>query len=792
MVHDKLCRLDDDTLARRAAAGDRIAMEALLDRHSRTAARLAYSMLGRHDEALDAAQVALLQVARELPGWKGTSFKGWLYTCVHSAAVNFLRHSAMHARHEERAAAERTEQERVTPERNIERQETLALMREELAALPAETALALSLHHLEGMPVAVVASEAGISIDACKQRMARGREVLRERLQRRGVSLASVALVATLIENLFTSARAWTANLGPHELQRVIQTALGFTSEDLPATPTSGIPGQMNKPQLIRWTPAVFETCILSLLKSKPIIFGVTVLALIAGTVLVGISASGIGASWNSNSLAAKKSLNTTLGQNTKSLAVAESDIVSVTAAASPALVAAPRWAMRESKVSDVHDAPLSISAAGKNVALLTQAYDGLQLIRSTDEGRTWQLKEKEKMSGNYSGGVVSLDEKGGTVVVGFHDNKDWSTWKNNQHQPSEQEKKEASSFEASLRESDSETFGSLMAKHSAKQDSNHFFEFKEYMDYQVDWVLLNGNTPPIRISTSSSTPQLVRNALQRWIFLSNTTGDSVTTRILLSNTGETPHEISAIVTNSIGMGWVENEKILGVVACEQNHLTHILSDDSGNTWKKSEIPCVLDNGCETLHIDVRPVCLDHVGQELLLVVGALTLPVNASIEEKWRAKLQYFALNSKDLGKTWSPPCVLTVPTNWMLEDTEFCRSTHLLRDKLVGLGFKESSIRTSILNEDDDSLDYRYPRIFTSDKSNQTWNEEPLFAGFVCTEDVVSCTSSTLYMAALCLPEEKLVTRSSTDFELKIRCMYQTTAPTAVEAAFGNKEQF
>jgi len=215
---------DDDALARRAAEGDRRALEALLERHTPTAARVAYLVLGNREDALDAAQEALAKAARTLnSAWSGQSFRAWLCVLARGCAVDLLRNRAALRKRE---AAKARETELAMPQSNLERAETLAALREELAALPDETAGALVLHHLEGLPVVEAAAQLAISTDACKQRLHRGRETLRERLERRGVRLASLALLLGLVEELCRSSQAWAAELPAATLQGMTQSAV--------------------------------------------------------------------------------------------------------------------------------------------------------------------------------------------------------------------------------------------------------------------------------------------------------------------------------------------------------------------------------------------------------------------------------------------------------------------------------------------------------------------------------------------------------------------------------------
>ena len=63
----------DDALAAAAAKGDRAALEALLRRHASLVNAVCRRVLGHPEDALDAAQEALLAIARKIHTFDGRS-----------------------------------------------------------------------------------------------------------------------------------------------------------------------------------------------------------------------------------------------------------------------------------------------------------------------------------------------------------------------------------------------------------------------------------------------------------------------------------------------------------------------------------------------------------------------------------------------------------------------------------------------------------------------------------------------------------------------------------------------
>lgn len=89
---DPLQARDDTTLARLAAVGDRDALDVLLDRHVDRVHAICRRILVNREDALDAAQEALIAIARAIPRFDGRSaFTTWMYRVATNAALDELR-----------------------------------------------------------------------------------------------------------------------------------------------------------------------------------------------------------------------------------------------------------------------------------------------------------------------------------------------------------------------------------------------------------------------------------------------------------------------------------------------------------------------------------------------------------------------------------------------------------------------------------------------------------------------------------------------------------------------------
>jgi len=82
----------DERLARRAASGDRVALEEIFRRYHQDLYRYCLATVGNPDDAQEAVQNAMLKVVRALPGeQREIKLKPWLYRIARNEAVETLR-----------------------------------------------------------------------------------------------------------------------------------------------------------------------------------------------------------------------------------------------------------------------------------------------------------------------------------------------------------------------------------------------------------------------------------------------------------------------------------------------------------------------------------------------------------------------------------------------------------------------------------------------------------------------------------------------------------------------------
>jgi RNA polymerase sigma factor (sigma-70 family) len=184
---------DAHLLASFVARGDQTAFAELVRRHGPMVRGVCRRVLPNPHDAEDACQAALLVLSHKAASIRGgDSLAGWLHRVALHAALRLRRNLARRTDRaplpSEVAQAERDD---------VSWREVRGLVDEELARLPERFRQPLILCYLEGRTRDEAAEELGWALSTFRGRLERGRDRLRRRLERRGVTL-SAALLATL------------------------------------------------------------------------------------------------------------------------------------------------------------------------------------------------------------------------------------------------------------------------------------------------------------------------------------------------------------------------------------------------------------------------------------------------------------------------------------------------------------------------------------------------------------------------------------------------------------------
>jgi RNA polymerase sigma factor (sigma-70 family) len=187
---------DGELLMRFARHGDDAAFTQLVEKHGRLVWTVCWQVLRQHHEIEDAFQATFFILAKRARSIRSCdSLCGWLYRVAYRTALR----SRMSAKR--KPLVELVNDELATLDeklKGIEQHEQRAALMEELHSLPEQYQMPLVLCYLEGKSRRAAAEELGTTIDSVKGRLTRGRQLLRHRLIRRGVSL-SFAMAAMTV-----------------------------------------------------------------------------------------------------------------------------------------------------------------------------------------------------------------------------------------------------------------------------------------------------------------------------------------------------------------------------------------------------------------------------------------------------------------------------------------------------------------------------------------------------------------------------------------------------------------
>jgi RNA polymerase sigma factor (sigma-70 family) len=227
---------DAQLLQQFVARRDEAAFAVLVRRHGGMVLGVCRSVLHHAEDAEDACQATFLVLARRAVAIrKPDALASWLHGVAYRLAHK-ARTAAARRRHCERQAARPLP----TVVDNMTWQELRHILHEELERLPEKYRLPIILCCLEGRTRDEAAQQLGWTFGVLKGMLDRGREVLRRRLERRGLLLsapllattltADAALSAALTEVMARSAIASTVGAGSTQAAALADTLLRGTA----------------------------------------------------------------------------------------------------------------------------------------------------------------------------------------------------------------------------------------------------------------------------------------------------------------------------------------------------------------------------------------------------------------------------------------------------------------------------------------------------------------------------------------------------------------------------------
>jgi RNA polymerase sigma factor (sigma-70 family) len=196
---------DAELLERYVRHGDDAAFELLLWRHGTLVFNVCRRILPREQDAEDAFQATFLVFVRKASTInRRSSIASWLYKVAYRIALEAKE------RLQKTATMENLNGDlpAVSFSSDPAWSDVRPILDEELSRLPERLRQPIVLCYLEGKSNAEAARELGCRLGTIYSRLSRGREQLRQRLQRRGVTLSVAALTAALTASAVEAAPA--------------------------------------------------------------------------------------------------------------------------------------------------------------------------------------------------------------------------------------------------------------------------------------------------------------------------------------------------------------------------------------------------------------------------------------------------------------------------------------------------------------------------------------------------------------------------------------------------------
>ena len=210
---------DVELLKKFAVEHDEAAFELLVKRHGPLVQGVCRRILGDVHEAEDAFQAVFLVLVRKAGSIrKPELLANWLYG-VACRIARKARIRAIRKENRERQAGKMPTQDQLL---DLEWAELKAVLDDELSQMPERYRAPLVLCYLRGQTNAEAAAQLGWPTGSISERLARAREMLRKRLNRRGLTLSAGLLALLLTE------KAASAAVSPMLISTTVQAGLVY------------------------------------------------------------------------------------------------------------------------------------------------------------------------------------------------------------------------------------------------------------------------------------------------------------------------------------------------------------------------------------------------------------------------------------------------------------------------------------------------------------------------------------------------------------------------------------
>jgi RNA polymerase sigma factor (sigma-70 family) len=188
---------DRELLERFVYSRDESAFTVLIERHGPMVLGVCRRALANPDDAEDACQATFLVLARKVSSLRNKeSLASWLHGVANRVVADLKREAARHKNREHDLLLTAP----VDPAAEVAQREVQAVLDEELGRLPEWYRTPLILCYLERLTRDKAAARLGLSPGSLHGRLERGRDLLRQRLSKRGLTLSALLTGAALGE----------------------------------------------------------------------------------------------------------------------------------------------------------------------------------------------------------------------------------------------------------------------------------------------------------------------------------------------------------------------------------------------------------------------------------------------------------------------------------------------------------------------------------------------------------------------------------------------------------------
>ncbi len=175
----------------RVLNGDSSAYEDLVKRYEKSIVNYIYRYIINYEEALDIAQEVFVKAYYALDSYNNAfRFSTWLYRIARNTAIDWLRKKQLNTRsldesrtYKDKEVALQVPTEDDTPEQMICNREFVRLFHDAVQSLPDEYREVITLRHINHCSYLEIADICDIPIGTVKNRIFRGRELIRKKLE---------------------------------------------------------------------------------------------------------------------------------------------------------------------------------------------------------------------------------------------------------------------------------------------------------------------------------------------------------------------------------------------------------------------------------------------------------------------------------------------------------------------------------------------------------------------------------------------------------------------------------